>query len=196
MRIAIIAVCAWVWIFGEVTAQTFTPAPGLGAMSIDLDTDDGKYSQWGIGDLCGINALRASMNAPRLGLHQRWAPGVNFFVERGTERVGVQFSARDRTRPFTANFVHFDSPRRAEETPLDHRFGLEGPVEIALDWTQDGSVIISVDSEVRTLRLAGAPERVTISNSTGEATINPLRLGRTGPATECPTRIDAAPALP
>jgi hypothetical protein len=175
---------AWMLLGTSALAQDFVPAPGLAALSIDLDTEEGHYAEWRTGDLCSVNALRASVTVPRLGVHERWAPAVNFFVARGQERVGVQFSAPERVRPFIADFVHYGATAQ-ERTPLQGAFAFETPVQVELTWTPEGVVTINVGDDTAVLSLGGAPDAVAISNSTGEAIISPFQLGRVGPSLQC-----------
>lgn len=184
MRICLIALGVALGLVGSASAQTFEASPGFRNLSFDLDTFSGAYSKWEDSDLCGLNALRATFTAPRLGRDGRWVPAVNFLVGRGTERVGVQFSAPTRSRPFVANFVHFNTGQR-ESIPLTAPLDLEQPTSVAFDWTADGAVTVTAGLESRTLHLSGPVEKIQISNSTGELSVQQLQLGHVGPAPSC-----------
>lgn len=184
VRSWLIAFGVAVGLAGSASAQTFEASPGFRNLSFDLDTFSGAYSTWEDSDLCGLSALRAIFTAPRLGGDNRWVPAVNFVVMRGNERVGVQFSAPTRSRPFAANFVHFNTGQ-SERIPLTAPLNLEQPTNVGFDWTADGAVTVTVGTESHTLRLSGPVEKIQISNSTGELKILELHLGHVGPAPSC-----------
>jgi hypothetical protein len=166
-------------------AQTFTPAPGLGSMRLDLDTQEGNSSQWELKDLCGVNAVRATLTSPRLGSDRRWAPVINFHVRRGTETANLQFAAMDRAPPFLVRVLHSNGDTRSQAATLPVTFRGDAPVEVAVDWTQDGQVTMRVGDVEGRLQLSGAPTSFAITNSTGEAMFDPLRIGYVGEPPSC-----------
>ncbi|MES1200179.1 MAG: hypothetical protein ABUS57_01870 [Pseudomonadota bacterium] len=184
MRIIMASLLAWAALAAGASAQDFVAQPGLSNLSVDLDTQTGNYSEWADRDLCGINALRAQITIPRLGQDQRWIPAASFFVRRGDNFVGIQFASPARLRPFSAELVQHTGGTTVQ-TPLNQSFVLDQPVDVALDWTAAGMVTVTVAGQSRQIDLGGAPDSVSISNSTSEAAIQPLRLGHVGPAPVC-----------
>lgn len=167
-------------------AQTFTPARGLGALSVDLDTEAGAFSMVQFNDLCGLNAFRSTLRAPRLGTHRRWAPRITLSLRNGTDTVNLLFSALEWHPPMTVEISRYVGNERAETETLPTVLRPDESMSIEIDWTAQGQVIYRLGGLERTLQMSAPPTELRISNSTGEAQLDPLQLGVTGEFQACP----------
>jgi hypothetical protein len=171
---------------GAAHAQdTFRAAPVLGGLRLDLDTQDGHYSELAFGETCGLNAIRATINVPRFGQHERWAPSANIFLRNGEDYVALKFVSLTRRPPLRLALTRRVDEVQSEE-PFTRALWVSEKLEVAIDWTPEGEVRVRLDGETRSASLPGGVREIAFLNSTGEAAFIPLRIGRTdAPVREC-----------
>ena len=184
MRVLLFALFGGLAITTTSAAQTFKAAPGLDQISMDLDTQSGNFSNWKSDNLCGFSGLRAALTMPRLGKDEDFLPSTQVIVKHDKEGIGVRFSSLDRTNSLTGTFVHVLGAQD-DAKPLTKAFDAEKTIDIAIDWSIDGTVTVKVGQESQTMRLAGSVDHLEISNSTSEVIVSRLQLGTTGTSTTC-----------
>lgn len=190
MKVWIAAALAWLCAAPGALAQDdgFIAHPHLSNIYIDLDTQDGHASRVMFGELCGLNAVRSIVQAPRLGEHPHWQPVANLMLVSETGAVvALRFAAPLEGGPLRV-FVLEAGGGDVRETDFEQTLDVGAEVSIAADWTPQGDVRLRVGDEVRSVRMDGAPVALSIANSTGEVIFNGLSIGRT------PAGVVACPA--
>lgn len=170
------------WAAPAVAAGAFAPAAPLGSTVLDLDVKSGNYSTWRIDDASGINAIRTTLQIHRLGADDpRWAPAFTITLKNGDALVTFQIQSEHRQPPLS---LHFEANRGDEEID-DQTFtftlGLDEKLDVAIDWTADGTVSIKAGPEKRTIALGVPIKAVSFGASTGEVEFNPLQIGTSAP---------------
>jgi hypothetical protein len=158
----------------------FKPAQGQ-SFYLDLDTAEGKYSEWRHEDVTRLCALRASVRIIRLRTDVRWTPTFSiWFAERGkgkqAKQLGLQFLTKYRTPPLETRLILEDSPTSHLEHALKTNVKLNQAVPVEIAWL-DHSILINVDQESVRLPLPWEIGNITVSSSTGEMKLEPLILG-------------------
>ena len=159
-------------------ADTFTPLPGLSKSSLDLDTMDGNYSEWKLPDIAVINAARTTVWIAREGSGGRWAPSLSVAVGNSDEMVIFRISQH---APFQTTLEHFRKGVQPETLTYSTHPGLGDKVTIAVDWTPDGSVIVTAGGEQHQMKLTAPATWIDFSASTCDAHFDPLEIGHTSP---------------
>ena len=183
-KLGFVAVLAGLWLgqLGVASADDLTTVPSLGNTVLDLDTGNGNYSQWKISDLGAINSLRTTLQVHRLGDDPRWAPGVTITVGNKDEYVIFQLVSATRQPPLTMHMAYYAGDKIAGDQSFATTVGLNEKLDVSVDWTRAGSVTVRLGGgETQTLSLKSPPTSLSISDSTGEAEFNPLRIGHVGP---------------
>lgn len=183
MTAAVVAAMLLAAPLAQAAEDAFRTAPNS-AHRIDLDTRNGAFSEWEVTELAGIDAVRADIRVRLLGEDARWAP--TYALEVGTKADGarVQIFSIDRK---TLNLVIYHRTGNGEwERKADAQIAVDQPVAVAFDWTAAGVVAVRAQPKGgsavrREIRLSGAPTMVTAFASTGELTLDSIRLGSTKP---------------
>ncbi len=192
LKMAAAAACL-LMLAGPAAAGDFHVVPH-GSYLIDLDTQDGNFSQWETHDVGDINALRAHMTFARKGSGQ-YAPVVTVAVLSGDKEVRVQFTAFPKSGPLIG-LVHGTKPDNGDKPA-----GIDDPnlqlvlmppefsegFDLHVSWTPDGKVSFDVYDkanksvgqgfEHHVMALDGPVTGIRLSNSTGEVEFNKLELG-------------------
>jgi hypothetical protein len=169
-------------------AGEFEAAPNA-TYAIDLDTDEGRFSEWKLTDLRGLNAARGKVTFVQLRVHERWAPGLNIALGDGDDRVQFTVVSPTRKPPLLAMLeTHGKIPKHSEVfafgPELNEPFGLE------IEWTPQGKVTVTIRTkaaqavngfERHELDLGRAPTWFRFGGSTSEVSVEPLMLGRIKP---------------
>jgi hypothetical protein len=179
MRVAGLALLGLAVLAAPVAhADSFTAAP-LGTINLDFDTEAGRYSQWRLDKLDGIDAVRATMLVRRLGIDQRWAPVFTIQLKSGKDEVTLQFGARSRRPPVTIETITTKAGKDGDAENFERTVDLDERLDIAIDWSADGTVILLVGGEKHTVALGEPITALEITGSTGEVQFDPLRIGLT-----------------
>jgi hypothetical protein len=164
----------------------FAASPGLGNLRLDLDTEGGHASHFELRETCGLNALRAVLTLPRLGANERWLPVASIALGNPDQTVYLQIGGV-RAAPLPVSI-------RTLGKDIDMTIAFKAKVSsgnktsIAIDWTPQGEVRMTVNDETTTVKVAGGVRTLSFSNSTGEAQLDPLSIGRTSaPVSDCPS---------
>lgn len=158
----------------------FKPAQGQ-SFYLDLETAEGKYSEWRHEDVSGLCALHASVRIIRLRTDVRWKPTFSIWLaERGkgnqARQLGLQFLTKFLTPPLETRLVLQNSPTSHMEHELKTNVKLNQAVPLEIAWA-DHSVLINVDQESVRLPVPWEIGTITVSASTGEMKVEPLILG-------------------
>lgn len=157
-------------------AQDFTPAPALGRSYVDLDSADGRYSRWDLGDLCGVNAVEGTLTVPRAGAESYFVIAV---LTQGRS-ADVAFAAADGGASLAGEWGVDGEPDGSTNTSVS----LNTETAFSLQWTASGSVTFRVGDAMRTYELGGAPQVLRLEVNSGE-TIFLVSIGRRGAAPGC-----------
>jgi hypothetical protein len=163
----------------------FQPSPGLGNIRLDLDTEGGNASHFEIRKTCGLNAVRMTFSMPRLGEHQRWLPVATIGLANAEQGVSLQIGgSRTAPSPIGLRTITKDVDLRVD---FKKTLAAGQKIDVTIDWTPGGEVRVAIGDEIKTANLSGGIDTLSFSNSTGEALIDPLSIGRTAaPVRECP----------
>lgn len=163
-------------------AQQATPAFPM--LQLDLDSGNGMTSALTIPNACGLDNIRTRLIVPRVGSHNKWPPSAGIMMITGNNRVILRATVRPKIGP---EFVLVDeiggktTERKFRPIALN-----SGPAEIAIDWTKDGTVKVTVNGETMASVLPLAVQEVQFLSSTAQAKFSPLKIGRTSAAPPCP----------
>ncbi len=164
-----------------VHADTFVPVPQLSDIVLDQDTGNGKYSVWRIAHPETLNAIRTTVQVHRLGQDDRWAPGFGIFLKSGNKEVAFQIFSGTRQPPLAMHLFANKGGATAEDQNFAATLGLDQKLDVAIDWTADGTVTVEAGGEKHTIALGAPVTSVEFICSTGEVEFSPLQIGRTGP---------------
>lgn len=162
------------------SAATFTPLPVLGSTHLDLDVEDGHFCGWMIDDLGNADALRATVQIHRRGSDPKWAPSFNITVKNGDKRVVLNILAAAPDLPLVVR-VKGPADKPDDLGQLLGKLDLDTPLDIAVDWTADGTVTIAAGGQSATVALGAPVKGLEITGSTGEIEFAPLQIGTTTP---------------
>lgn len=171
LALAIIAIAS------PVAAQDFTPAPALGRSYIDLDSADGRFSRWDLGDLCGVNAVEGTLTVPRIG------PGRAYFLiamMTQDRAADIAFMTMDGGASLAGEWGVDGQPDGSTNTSI----GLNTETSFSLQWTTSGSVTFRVGDAIRTYELGSTPRVLRLEANSGE-TMFAVSIGRRGAAPGC-----------
>jgi hypothetical protein len=158
-------------------ADSFVAAP-LGTTGLDFDTEAGRYSQWRLEHLDGIDAVRATVIIHRLAVDARWAPTFTIQLQSGKDAVTLQFASRSRQPPMTMEATVAKGGKDVDDQDFERTVDLEERLPLSIDWSADGTVILLVGGEKHTLALGEPITALEITGSTGEVQFDPLQIGR------------------
>jgi hypothetical protein len=162
-------------------ADDFRPAPGLGSLVLDFDTDAGKYSQWKLQDLTGIDAVRTTLQVHRIGMDERWAPGFAIGLENTQATVFFRIISPTREAPFEIHLIRFEGGKTTVDELFKTTLGLDEKLDVAFAWGADGTVTVKLgNGETLNVALGGVASTLQFSGSTGEVEFNPLQIGHAG----------------
>lgn len=167
-------------------AQHFKKAPGQ-TFAIDLDTPGGDMSQWRHEDLNGVTALQASVRIGELRFDEHWLPVFTIWFDQveGTtavHRYGVQFLSRNRQSPLTVMVVEGDG--FTKEKPIftaSESLDLYDPLNIQCSWENGNFTVWLGNKDKFVTKMEAHINRVMVTSSTGEITLDPLVLGNVEP---------------
>lgn len=178
---------------GPVRAEEpFRPAPGYERINLDLDTEDGHFSEYKITETCGMNALRAVITIKRVG-----SKGGAIIPLGADSKAGVESNATlglKGEKDLVALQAVADTKQKririrlssnvngaAREEWFAKTYDLKQPIQLALKWGEDGAVEAALEGgETHIIHLGGGVRQVSLANSTGEALFDPVQLGRAG----------------
>lgn len=192
MILKIIAITGLLLLAEPALAGEFHVAPH-GSYKIDLDTQDGNFSQWETSDVSDINTLHAHITFLRKG-SGNYAPIMTMGLMSGGKSVYIQFVALAQKGPLFG-IVHgthpddqgtsakFNENRQLILTPPEFSEGFD----VHVSWTPEGKVSfdiydkanasLSQGFEHHEVQLDGPVTSVRLSNSTSEVEFNKLELG-------------------
>lgn len=183
---ALIAMVAFLAPVELAHAQHFKKAPGQ-TFGIDLDTPGGDMSQWRDEDLNGVTAVQASIRIGELRFDEHWLPVFTLWFDQveGTSavhRYGVQFLSRNRQSPLTVMVVEGDGftkekPIFTASEPLE----MYAPLKIQCSWDNSTFNVELGNKDKFSTRMTGHINRIMVTSSTGEISLDPLVLGNMEP---------------
>jgi hypothetical protein len=142
---------------------------------------------WDAKDLTGTNAAHIHFRVNQVRPDRKWAPSFGFALKRGTESVAVKLLGLPGKNLLVVSLEH--SGAQPEQFLLPTQVSEENDLEIV--WTPSGEVgftlrnaktaAVSANGEKHTGKLAGAPEMIEISSSTGELEVMSFALGTDAP---------------
>jgi hypothetical protein len=156
-------------------AQEFVGAANQ-TFYLDLDTQEGAYSQWRQDDTASLTSLRAKVRILRVGKDKRYAPAFTIAVQNRTTKysAGVQLYSPDRKPLLVFRDIRQD---KYSYVGFDRRLKLDEPIDIEMNWATPKVLIVKVGGETKKLELASPIDSIAISASTGELKVEPLELG-------------------
>lgn len=166
---------------------SFVRAPGQ-KFYLDLDTKEGKFSQWRHDELGSLTGLRATVSIPRVGRDPNFAAVFAFLLQEteSTNKgqvLGLQLGVFDNKDSLMFHVVHAKNgePIQVSER-LQKRVNLNETVNIEIDWATPGTISIKVgETEMHRLDAPWTIQSVAITASTGEMKVDPLVFGRVEP---------------
>jgi len=185
VRFKVICVAAAVlFVAGSAVAQTdFKPLPGLSNLTIDLDSEDGRFSTFIVHDVCAISALKTQLQMPRIGRHSQYGPAATISLRNGDKHVALQVGG-SRNLPLS---VKLQTSTSDVVQVYARRMNANEKLDIFIAWTAEGDVQATVGGQTLTINLPGGVRQLHFSGSTGEAMFAPTAIGNTGTATgNCP----------
>lgn len=162
------------------SAGAFTPLPVLGTTRLDLDVEDGHYCGWMIDDVGQANALRATVQIHRLGSDPKWAPSFNIVLKNSDKRVTFNILAPAPGLPLVVR-VKGPADKAEDMGQVVGKLDLDTPLDVAIDWTADGNISVTIGGQTVTAALGGPVKGLEITGSTGEIEFNPLQIGTASP---------------
>ncbi len=164
------------------SAQQLISAGASGSTVLDLDTPDGHVSQWQLGDLRAINALRTTLRVERLGDNRDWLPSFTIALVNDNEHISFQIVNPAGSRRLIIHVIRYTGKTIAEDQIFASSTALHADLDVAIGWTAAGSVTVRLGSgEAITESLGSAPTSLQILCSTGEVRFDPLNIGRVTP---------------
>jgi hypothetical protein len=173
----------------HVQAETFRPLPNTAAL-IDLDTGDGNFSAWEAQDLSGANGLRAHFRINRLGTNKKWAPTFKFKLGNGQKSVSFSITGLAGKKLLIPSIKHSASAQAKDEIFVTF-LEVGQTADLTMTWTVGGGVTINLRSpqslatsqtgETHTAKLGSAPDKFSLTGSTGEIEVMSFQLGTTAP---------------
>ncbi|MGC2197966.1 MAG: hypothetical protein WA628_25065 [Terriglobales bacterium] len=169
--------------------NAFQPAPSQ-RFYLDLDTAEGKYSQWSTDDVGTLNAIRASLVVKRLATHAHWMPSfVLALGKNAPDRLGqlsnsvsLQISSPDRHPPLELRIVRYDNGYKTVDEKLDKTLEVNEKLEVELFFAMPDTIVLNLGSAgVRKVKVPWKPGSVIVTGSTCEVMIDPLELGTVNP---------------
>ena len=166
-------------------AADFKPAP-LGTILLDLDTAEQHGSVWELDELGTINAMRATVTIrglqPDTG---RIKPGTMITLSNAGEMVYFMVMCAPATSVCSMVMLHNRGDTDVKEdggiflSALG--IGVGQPFTIAVDWTAQGEVSVTLsDKETHTAKMSAPPTKLEIDGFASEVEFKPLSIGRTG----------------
>jgi len=165
---------------GAACADGFKPLPILGSTRLDLDVQDGHFCGWIINDLGAVNAVRATLQVHRRGSDAKWAPTFSIALVNGKNRVTFNLLAAAPDLPMVAR-VSQPADKADDLGQLLGKLDMDTPLDVAIDWTPDGSVTVKAGGKSAAVSLGAPVKGLEITGSTGEFELNPLQIGTATP---------------
>ena len=182
MRVTLAAVLfAIAFMNPALAADGFVALEGAATSNIDLDTPGGDFSYWVIPNVGSANTLRATFQIKSINQDPKWHPRTQIALISGDETAQLRFGAiGDST--FEVSLVQYKRRELASTQKLGITLKLGEPIEVSMDWTPDGEVIVKVgSSDQYTVALEHPVIRLEITNSSCDAMFEPVALGRSNP---------------
>jgi hypothetical protein len=165
------------------TPDAFVAAPGQ-KFYLDLDTAEGRFSQWRHDDLGTLNALHASIRIPRVRKDPRWAPSFMIAVqntEPGRRRmVALQILSLDRKPPFSLRVIEADDGKIKQTESFSSEPGFDQTIEVEINWATRNLVVVTVGSQVHRISVDWPIDNVAVTSSTGQLKADPIVFGQSG----------------
>jgi hypothetical protein len=169
--------------------KAFQPAPNQ-HFYLDLDSAEGKYSQWRNDELGTLNAIRGLFVITKITTHAKWLP--SFFIalaknapQRASETpdsVRVQIWSPDRRPPLEMRIIQYHNGEIVAEEKLGKTLELNEKMDIELFFVVPDTIVLNLGSAgVRKIRVPWKPSSAVIIGSTGEMKVDPLELGNVNP---------------
>ena len=176
----IVALVATITCWTGASAGSFAPLPVLGNTVLDFDTQSGSYSGWVISDIGSINAVHATLQIHRLGSDPKWAPSFSIIISNGDSRVAFKILALPGESSLIMQLAR-SAKENSDDPQLLGTLGLNQAVDVAIEWTADGTVTVTAGKETRTAVLGAPAKALEFVGSTGEVEFNPLQIGTSTP---------------
>src|ERR1700678_500973 len=133
-------VCA---LAGAADATDFIPAPNLGNVTLDLDTQDGNYSGLKLKDIAGVNAIRATIKIHRLGQFPNWGPAFFIAIYSDSDKIEFRLVGGAHQPLIGMQVLHLTrEDLEIERRPINAAVRTDQGFRIAIDWTANGLLAI------------------------------------------------------
>jgi len=164
-------------VLADDAQNAVAPAPGI-KQEFAFDVPDGKYDSYESVVPPEANAFHAKISFIRLGKPTTpWKPEVGVAAGSGRYWVVLHVFARDFHLPFGAVLFLADGRSRKSVVQYSSEIGLHPSV--AFNWTSDGWVTATVDSETHSLFLGTTVKALRIEGSTGAGRFTEMSVGKT-----------------
>jgi len=120
-------------------AQTFDPESNQN-FTLDLDTEDGHFSNWNDDDLGSISGLKATMEVDRLGKGSRWLPTFLIAVTTKEGSFGLKLLAEQSKPPITAYAIVQSKNANA----IGQQIAVGQKIDLEMDWSIPGKLIFHI----------------------------------------------------
>ena len=177
----------WLMALGTCGLLAFTPAQAAGTFTpsvlsahsvLDLDTADGSSSMWSSGGIGGFDALRTTLQIHRFGKDPKWLTTTLISLKHGSDWVGFRVARHVPDGPLLMTIERYVGGTDTVVQTFAATLALDQKLDVALDWTADGTLTVRAGDETAQAVSLGTPfDTLQVSNSTCEAEFNPLQIG-------------------
>lgn len=143
--------------------------------SLDLDTYDGRFSEWKMDGIGNATTLRATIKAARAGQHERWTPFLRVEVRTAKESLGLLVTARQHRPPFQFFVVQRGGSTQREDR-LGDTLNLNQSADVELSWASKGKLIVRAAGITRELPLSDPVLGVQVSSGTANFLIENIEV--------------------